>query len=221
MSYFAPTLLGPLAVRAYAGLLLALLPSLTKAQSAEAPVIPRHIVSFSPAELFYKAQLGYEHRLGRYTSVGATGFHRYGFEGRYKGWQISLFGRYYLTSQFPVGLYLQAQANAFNHQYEANLINRQNYRQSLSFDYRGVGSGGGVGLGYQGRLLRRACGGRLLGNVLLGARAQLRPHYPAYDTAAYSPSYGFLGNDDDANWHLSASSPGSILYGLLTLAYQF
>jgi hypothetical protein len=199
---------------------MVLAPTFLQAQGIEpAPAVPRHVLSFSPADLFHKAQAGYEHRLGRYASLGANAFYSYGLWGRYEGWQTVFFCRYFISRDFPVGPYFQAQGAVFNHMYEASLTERNNYRQGLNFDYRGIGGGGGLGLGYRSHVLRRVLGGRLLGNVLVGGRMNFRP-VPVYDNARYYPSSGFLGRTDDVNW-IFGPGPGSLFHGLLTLDYQF
>jgi hypothetical protein len=204
--------------RALPGLLLLLgSPARTRAQGPGAPA-RASIVTLSPAELFYKAQVGYEHRLGGRSSVGVLGTARYGMSQRYHGWQATGYYRRFLTRPYPAGLYTQVQASVFNFAQEASLYNPKNYTDYY-FEYRGLGGGGGFGLGYRNYLLRRATQGRLLWNVLLGLRVQIRPA-PDYDRNTYYPTRSFLGDSDAANWHLGFS-PGSIAHGLLTLDYQF
>lgn len=198
--------------------LLTLIPEAAWSQSP-APTATRRaqFISFSPAELFYKAQLGYERQLGQRSAVGVSAFYRYGLDGRYHGWQGSLYYRYWLGAAFPQGLYFQAQANVYNHLYEANLTNYKTF-QHRSFDYRGLAGGGGLGLGYRHYVLRRALNEHLLGNALLGIRMQARPT-PEYADDGYYPSRSFLGETDATNW-LLGTSPGSVVFGLLTLDYQ-
>ena len=199
-------------------LLLLISPLAAWAQGPGQPAPARAtILSVSPAELFYKAQLGYEHRLGTRSSVGLLGTARYGFSQRYHGWQASGYYRRFLTRPYPTGLYVQAQASVFNFEQEANLYNTRT-QKPYSFEYRGLSGGGGLGLGYRNYLLRRATQGRLLWNVLLGGRAQLRPTAD-YDATVYRPTLSFVGDSDVVNWHLGFS-PGSIVHGLLTLDYQ-
>ena len=201
------------------GLVLLLAPTFARAQSAAASTPERlNIISVSPAELFYKTQVGYERQLNSFSSLGLLGAYRYGFSGRYEGWQATAQYRLFFGRGFPGGAYFQVQASVFNHLLEANLTNPKTYK-TLSFDYRAVGGGGGFGFGYRRHLLRQALGGHLLGNVLLGFRFQQRPQ-PSYDTTVYQPSVGFLGQVDEANWRLG-HSPGSIVHGLLSLDYSF
>lgn len=201
------------------GLLLLISPLAAWAQVPGPPAPARAtILSVSPAELFYKAQLGYEHRLGTRNSLGLLGAARYGLGQRYHGWQASGYYRRFLTRPYPTGLYVQAQASVFDFEQEANLYNIRT-QTTYSFEYRGLSGGGGVGLGYRNYLLRHATQGRLLWNVLLGARAQLRPTAD-YDATVYRPALSFVGDSDAFNWHLGFS-PGSIVHGLLTLDYQF
>lgn len=206
--------------RALPGLLLLLGgPARTRAQVPGAPAPARaSIVSLSPAELFYKAQVGYEHRLGARGSVGLLGTARYGMSQRYHGWQATGYYRRFLTRPYPAGLYTQVQASVFNFAQEASLYN-PTARTYYYFEYRGLGGGGGFGLGYRNYLLRHATQGRLLWNVLVGLRVQIRPA-PDYDRNTYYPTRSFLGDDAALNWHLGFS-PGSIGHGLLTLDYQF
>ena len=195
-----------------------LLPAFARAQVLPTPATPAAratIVSVSPAELLYKAQLGYEHQLGTHSSLGATAFYNY---RRYRGWQVTGYYRQFLTHSFPTGLYAQAQASIFNHTQEASLLSRATYER-LSFDYRALSGGAGAGLGYRMYILRRASRDHLLGNVLVGVRAQFRPE-PDYDGAAYYPESSFLGQVDEANWHFGPG-PGSIFHGLLSVDYWF
>lgn len=206
--------------RALPGLLLLLGgPARTRAQVPGAPAPVRvSIVTLSPAELFYKAQVGYEHRLGARSSVGLLGTARYGMSQRYHGWQATGYYRRFLTRPYPAGLYAQVQASVFDFAQEASLYN-PTARTDYYFEYRGLSGGGGFGLGYRNYLLRRATQGRLLWNVLVGLRVQIRPS-PEYDHNTYRPALSFVGDSDAFNWHLGFS-PGSIPHGLLTLDYQF
>lgn len=206
-----------------AALLLLFFVGSAQASHAQAPTAPvaavrPNIVSVSPVELFYKTQLGYERGVGPHSSVGVLGSYHYGNVAAYEGWQTTGYYRYFLTRQFPAGLYLQLQASVFNYWQDANLIN-QKTSKPYSFRYQELSGGAGIGLGYRGYLLRRASGGHLLWNALLGLRGQARP-VANYDETLYRPNVGFLGISDDANWYLGPS-PGSLAHGLLTLDYQF
>lgn len=202
------------------GAFLALLPALASAQSADSIPARPNIISFSPAELFYKAQIGYERQVSRRNAVGTQAFYRYGFNQRYQGWQASLLHRFFVSKTgFPTGVYFQTQISVFNFQQEAHMIDNATH-QPYYFEYRSVSGGAGVGIGCRKYLMRRAFGPRLLANALLGVRAQYRPE-PTYDSNLYYVEVSFLGPRDDANWHFSASGPGYLLHGLLTLDYQF
>ncbi|MFD2722085.1 hypothetical protein ACFST9_25425 [Hymenobacter monticola] len=206
-----------------AALLLSFFVGSAQASHAQSPIEPaaaarRNIVSVSPVELFYKTQLGYERGVGPHSSVGLLGSYHYGNLAGYQGWQTTGYYRHFFTRQFPTGLYLQLQASVCSYWQDANLIN-QKTSKPYSLRYRGLSGGGGLGLGYRGYFLRRATGGRLLWNALLGLRGQARP-VATYDETIYRPEVGFLGISDDANWYLGPS-PGSLAHGLLTLDYQF
>lgn len=188
-----------------------------RAQVLSAPQRP-HLVSIAAAELFYKTQLGYEHQLGERNSVGALGLARYGLGQRYQGWQATGYYRRFLTRQFPTGLYVQAQLSVFNFEQKADLYSAAT-RSYLSFYYRGLSGGGGLGLGYRNYLLRQATHGHLLWNALLGGRAQARPAL-SYDADRYQPVSGFLGDSNEYDWHMGFS-PGSFIHGQLSIDYQF
>ena len=207
--------------RAYfvCGLLVGV-PGMARAQAGDSILARPNIISLSPAELFYKTQIGYERQLSKRSTLGAQALYRYGFDQRYKGWQATLLYRCFVSKKgFPTGLYFQAQASLFNFQQEASLIDNGTHKPYY-FEYRALSGGVGGGMGFRQYVLRRAFGQHLLGNALLGIRAQVRPE-PTYDSALYHAESSFLGPVNDANWHLSALSPGSILHGLLTLDYQF
>jgi len=207
----------------FGGVSLLLLAGCAQTAKAQAPAEPTeavhaNIVSISPVELFYKTQLGYERAVGRRSSVGVLGSYHYGTVAGYQGWQATGYYRYFLTRQFPTGLYLQLQASTFDYWQDASLINQQTSKP-YSFRYQALSGGGGFGLGYRGYLLRRATGGHLLWNALLGLRGQIRPA-ASYDETFYRPKTSFLGTTDEANWYLGPG-PGSIAHGLLTVDYQF
>jgi hypothetical protein len=201
------------------GLLLAGSPHVSWAQSAvPAPLAYTRVISVSPVELFYKTQLGYEHRWGRCNSLGVLGSYHYGNVGVYQGGQITGYYRRFLSQQFPTGLYGQLQVSLLNFSQPAHLVEIKT-RKEYSFYYQAMSAGFGFGLGYRGQLLRQVTGGRLLYNALIGLRFQHQPKAP-YETTIYRPKSGFLGETDDAHWHLGFG-PGSIDHGLLSLEYQF
>ena len=199
------------------GILLAWLPATANAQSVDSATVGRSaIISISPVELFYKSMVGYEHRWGRRNSVGVLASYHYGSLGFSQGWQATGYYRYYLTRQFPAGLYFQFQLSVLNFMQTANLVDIKT-RKPLAFDYRTVSGGGGIGLGYSGPLLRQMAKGRLLYNVLLGFRGNPYPQ-PSYDANVYRLETNFLG--PDFSWYLGFS-PGSMVHGLMTLNYLF
>jgi hypothetical protein len=201
------------------GLLLGVSPGWACAQApADQPGTSANIVSASPVELFYKAQVGYERRVGQRNSIGLMCSYNYGVIGAFKGGQATAFYRRFITRAFPTGLFLQAQASVLNFSQEAHLVKLKTY-EPYSFHYRATSTGAGFGIGYRGRFLRRVSGGHLLYTALLGVRFQGRP-LPSYDATIYEPKTGFLGGTDDSNWYLGPG-PGSISHGLLTLDYQF
>ncbi|MBJ6109099.1 hypothetical protein JAO73_08765 [Hymenobacter sp. BT523] len=183
---------------------------------AEPPTTRANIVSISPIELFYKAQLGYEHSTGLSSSVGGHASYHYGVLGEYRGEQGSVYYRRFLTQQFPGGLYFQFQLNILNIQQTASVVNVKT-KQYAAYQYQATSFGGGIGLGYRRYVLRRASNGRLLGNALLGFRGNPRPQ-PDFDTSIYRQESSFLG--PDFGWYMGFS-PGSMVHGLLTLDYQF
>lgn len=193
-----------------------------QAQSSEpSPPIPSTIISISPAELVYKTQLGYEHRWGTRNSLGMLGSYHYGnfsHAGQLRGGQLTGYYRRFLTHEFPTGLYVQAQASLLDFVHTASLVNIET-KQAYSFDYQAASGGAGFGFGYRGRIMKRVFNNHLLYNAMLGVRFQ---HLPAadYDATKYRPETGFLGQTDDANWHLGFG-PGSLAHGLLTLDYEF
>ena len=200
-------------------MVLAGVPGLAWSQAPDSvKPLPKSIISISPVDLLYKVAVGYQRGLGRHSAVGVIGAYHYGLAARYKGWQVTGYYRQFFTHQFPTGLYIELQASAFDFLQEANLINRQTHKP-YSFKYRQLSGGVGVGFGYQSFLFPRTFSNRLVGDAMLGVRGQIRP-IPTYDDAIYYPDYGFLGNTDEANWHLGFS-PGSIAHGLLTLGYLF
>jgi hypothetical protein len=201
------------------GIFLLGIPQVICAQAA-ATIAPayHHVISISPAELFYKTQVGYEHRLGQRNSLGALGSYHYGNVGNYQGGQVTGYYRHFFLRQFPTGFYGQLQVSALYFSQPASLIEIKT-RKSYSFDYQSVSAGCGFGFGYRGHLLRQATSGHLLYNTLLGVRFQHRP-LPSYDATIYRPEIGFLGETDDTNWHLGFG-PGSATHGLLMLEYQF
>lgn len=218
-TFFSRTGFGP---QAWLGIFLMSWPTAVYAQAAQPalPALPAYsqVISISPVELFYKTQLGYEHRLGQRNSLGVLGSYHYGNVGNYQGWQTTGYYRRFFSRQFPTGFYGQLQVSLLNFSQPANLVEIKTSK-AYSFDYRGVSAGWGFGLGYRGQLLRQATGGHLLYNALLGMRFQHQPE-ASYDTGVYRPKSSFLGETDDANWHLGFG-PGSLAHGLLALEYQF
>lgn len=196
---------------------------LVHAQAGLSPApLGNRVVSISPAELIYKAQVGYEHRWRSRNSLGLLGSYHYGHlasTNQLRGGQLTGYYRRFLTQEFPTGLYVQAQASLLDFVQPANLVNIKT-SQPYTFDYSAVSGGAGFGFGYRGRLLQRALGGHLLYNALLGMRFQHRPRAD-YDASVYRPQMGLVfGETDVSNWNLSFG-PGSLAHGLLTLDYQF
>ena len=196
-----------------------LLPDVVCAQAAQ-PTPPAYtqIISTSPVELFYKTQLGYEHRWGHRNSLGALGSYHYGNVSLYRGEQLTGYYRRFFSRQFPTGFYGQLQVSLLNFSQPATIVEVKTSK-AYSFKYQALSAGWGFGFGYRGCILRRATGRRLLCNALLGIRLQHHPQAP-YDATLYRPHIGFLGETDDANWHLGFG-PGSAAHGLLTLEYRF
>jgi hypothetical protein len=200
-------------------LAMVLLPNVMLAQTTEPKATsPSHIFSLSPAELFYKTQLGYERRAGARNSFGVLGSYYYGNVGVNEGWQITGFYRRFLSQQFPTGFYVQAQASVLNCVQEIHLADTKT-RQPYNFDYRATSGGAGFGFGYRTPLLRQLAQGRLLVNALLGVRFQHRPQ-PTYDANIYQPQTGFLGETDENDWYMGPN-PSSLPHGLLSLDYTF
>ncbi len=201
----------------FTALMLVGMPIAATAQSADSAVATRpNLISISPVELIYKNMIGYEHRVGRSSSLGILGSYCYGNFNTNRGCQATGYYRNYLQGHSPTGLYIQLQVSVLDFVQTVNLTNVKT-REPFVFNYRAISGGGGIGFGYRNSLLRRALGGRFLYNVLFGFRGNPRPK-PSYDNTAYHLESGFLG--PDFGWYLGFG-PGSIMHGLLTLDYQF
>jgi hypothetical protein len=201
-----------------AGAMLACWSHGAQAQPTAEPLaaVRANLVSVAPVELFYKTQLGYEHRTGPGSSLGVLGSYHYGVVGGYRGGQATGYYRRFLTQQFPTGLYFQFQFSVLNFEQTAYLVNLKT-KQYSDYRYRVVSLGGGIGLGYRRYILRQATNSRLLGNALLGFRGNPRPQ-PDFDASTYRMESSFLG--PDFGWYMGFS-PGSMVHGLFTLDYQF
>ncbi|MDO7845205.1 hypothetical protein Q5H92_02475 [Hymenobacter sp. M29] len=191
------------------------------ASHAQAPREPpasvgRNIVSLSPAELFYKTQLGYERGVGPHSAVGLLGSYHYGVIEGYKGPQATVYYRYFVKRPFPTGLYFHCQLSLLHVEQTADLVNIKT-KQYTEYRYQAVSMGGGIGLGYRRYLVRKATKSHLLVNALLGYRGNPRPQ-PDFDSSIYRLESSFLG--PDFGWYLGFS-PGSMAFGLLSLDYQF
>jgi hypothetical protein len=198
-------------------LIISEIPINAVAQSVDSAVVPRpSFISVSPVELIYKTMIGYEHRVGRGSSLGILGSYCYGNFNTNKGYQATGYYRNYLQGHAPTGLYIQLQVSVLDFVQTANLIDIKT-RQPFAFDYRAISGGGGIGIGYRNSLFRRASSGHLLYNVLVGLRGNPRPK-PSYDNTAYHLESNFLG--PDFGWYMGFG-PGSIMHGLLTVDYQF
>ncbi|MCB2378899.1 hypothetical protein LGH70_14955 [Hymenobacter sp. BT635] len=207
-------------------LALAALLSLTAATSqAQDSTRVRNTIWASPAEAFYKQQVGYERLLNDSYSLGIQGANYSGFNGRYKGWNVTVLGRRYvkrqapwLRKQAPFGLYYQVQAAVYQHDQHLTIYaknGRQDGYAPIDYRWRGLGVGGGAGLGYRTPILRQAFSNHLSMDIMLGVRYYAWPK-SQYNEAEFEER-SFLGGDFD--WYMAG--PGSWYHGLLAVGYSF
>ena len=178
----------------------------------------RNTIWVSPAEAFYKQQIGYERLLNNTYSLGIQGAHYSGFRGWYKGWNLTVLGRRYMSRRAPFGLYYQAQAAVFKHNQRLTVYptsKNQTDFAAIDYHWRGIGGGVGAGVGYRAPILKQAFGGHLSVDGMIGLRYYSWPK-PRYDKTQYE-SRSFLS--DDLEWALA--SPGSAVHGLLAVGYSF
>ncbi|TGE14839.1 DUF3575 domain-containing protein [Hymenobacter elongatus] len=204
-----------------------LLLTLGPAAQAQAPdsTSVRNTIWASPAEAFYKQQIGYERCLNSSYSLGIQGANYTGFNGQYKGWNLTVLARRYFKTrstqfrrQAPFGLYSQVQASVYTYDQHLTIYPVNGSRDGyvgIDYRWRGMGAGVGTGLGYRVPVLKKAFSSHLSLDTMLGARYYAWPK-PQYDKAKYEER-SFLGGD--AEWFLAG--PGSFFYGLLAVGYSF
>lgn len=179
----------------------------------------RNTVWASPAELFYKQQVGYEHCFSHTKSLGVQAARYSGFRGLHAGWHATLFGRRYFRDGAPLGFYFQAQISVYEHEQTTSIVpidDQANGAKSMSYRWSGMGWGPGLGIGRRFLVLKTPFQNHLSVDAMLGPRIHTRPD-PEYDRTKYRTAADFLPESFD--WFLIG--PGSILHGSLAVGYSF